>query len=254
MKRLHLLCSIIILFSFLSCQQVVAQEEPVAQKNNSSYADESGKRVLFNVCFGPNISWFYPKTEDYTRSGLTGGMHYGIGIDINLSDQTNYYFTTGVQFEHVGGQMTFRENLNIIDTIVRTVETERSYNSIYLTIPTAITLKTPSFKNFVIGGNFGLYHSFLLSSKSSDKFTTATHEVITGKTHNGTVSFFKESAFVGLGVEYIIKKDFRAKLYINYVHTLTNYFKGNGKANNTYSELAQKATMGNVEFILGVCF
>ncbi len=214
------------------------------------YSGES-RRVTLGVAFGMGMDWLNPQVDELERNGSVFGMKYGIPIDVNFTSTDNYYFTTGIFFNHSGGKLKFKTAFNDGKD---TLPTERKFQSIYLTIPTGIKLKTPSMKNFVIATNFGLYHSFRLSGKASDKFTQ-NNEPQEQKKHDYTreTSLFREAAYIGLGVEYIIKDDFRTYLYIIYAHTFTNYF--NPKySHNLVTGDKDKAALGNLEFQLGISF
>ncbi len=66
-------------------------------------------------------------------------------------------------------------------------------------------------------------------------------------------SFFKESLYVGMGVEYIIQDNFRANFMINYSYSFTNYY--NRKILNYFDEKERmKGNLGAVEFVFGIFF
>ena len=56
-----------------------------------------------------------------------------------------------------------------------------------------------------------------------------------------------------LGLEYVIKDDFRVYFYATYDHTFVNFF-GKKAEPNLLSGKAMRATAGNVEFMVGICF
>lgn len=226
---------LIVLFCFLS----------------TALAAQNGKRVVVGISVGPSIDWLTPRTDGYDGNGAIVGLRYGVPVDINFTQENNYYFTTGVLFSHTGGKLKFPDYLTGQTTEV--VNTHRKYNSLYISIPTGVKLKTPSFGNFVFGGNFGFYHGFLLSSKKLDHYDNSGDMIKqTKKSDYKETNFFKESLYVGLGAEYIIRDDFRVTAYINYSYTLTNYFKN--KVHNSYTGARERANLGCVELLLGVTF
>ncbi len=212
----------------------------------------AGRRVTVGLSFGPSIDWLTPKIENYDGGGIKIGVKYGIPVDINFTKQANYYFSTGLFFSHNGGKLKFMDYTTILDS-TNLVSMNRSYSATYLIIPTGIKLKTPSFKNFVIAGNFGLSHGFLLKGKKLDKYKIGDDDMGDLKKENyKELLFFKETIYVGVGVEYIIKDDFRANFFINYNYTLTNFFSG--KAFNEYYKIKEKGNLGSVDFVFGVTF
>ena len=213
----------------------------------------AGRRVTVGLSFGPSIDWLSPKTDNYQGDGIKIGVKYGIPVDINFTKQANYYFSTGLFFSHNGGKLKFMDN-TILDSNTYSVLMNRSYSATYLIIPTGIKLKTPSFKNFVFAGNFGLSHGFLLKGKKLDQCKIGDRDIVDPKKVNyKELLFFKESVYVGVGVEYIIKDDFRANFFINYNYTFTNFFSGKA-LNEYYGNIKEKGNLGSIDFVFGVTF
>jgi len=180
------------------------------------------------------------------------GICYGIPLDINLTKDENYYFTTGLKMEHVGGKLKYEgihpgypeENAHY--TI--------KYNAIFLSIPTGIKLKTPSFNNFVIAGHFGLSHAVGLSNKKMERVEVAgIEQKDQKKTKYDGGSFFKESLFAGIGLEYIINDKCRASFMANYSYSFTNYHNRNAFSLFDPSERL-KGNLNTVEFAFGIFF
>ena len=227
------------------------------------------RRVVFGITVGPTFNWMNwknhkaaPEGYERTSPGATKiGLRYGVNLDVDLTKSKNFYVSTGVLIEHTGGNLNFNENVYLIrDSLVRNID--RSYKSIYLTIPTAITLRTPSFSNFIICGNVGLYHSFNLYSRYQSSFQIdpsaediekeSINHITTDWLKDNEVALFKESIFAGIGVEYVIKNNLKAKLYINYAQSLNNYFSKNAK--NSLTSVKEKAAIGTVEVLFGLSF
>lgn len=235
-----------------------------------NYNELEARRVIFGITFGPTFNWMNWKNhraipEHYDRShpgAVKLGFRYGVNLDVDLTKSKNFYVSTGILIEHTGGNLNIEdENICLIqDTLMRTID--RSYKSIYFTIPTAITLRTPSFSNFIICGNVGFYHSFNLYSRYQSSFQIdpsaketdkeSINHVTTDWLKDSEVALFKESIFVGLGVEYVIKNNLKGKLYINYAQSLNNYFSKN--ARHSHYDIQEKAAIGTVEILFGLSF
>lgn len=212
--------------------------------------EDFGRRVTLGVAFGIGPGMLNPRTDSVNRAGVVNTMRYGIPLDINFTTKNNYYFTTGVFFSHSGGKLRFVDGIEDVGI----VETIRKYNAIYLTIPTGIKLKTPSMKGFVVGAQFGLYHSFRLMAKASDQYKVGEEKVTTNKyMYKEQTALFSEAGFIGLGFEYVIKDDFRVFFYTTYAHTFINFF-GKKAEPNFLSGRDMRATAGNIEFMVGICF
>ena len=264
-KRLLVL---VLAFIFIGLFKLSAQDEqntkpqPKAKMSSTYVIDPGfGSRLNFGITFAPTFNWMYNHTPGYSKNGVVLGLRYGVNFNINLTERKNFYFSTGLFLEHCGGKMRFLDNIPFGTIgIADSIETQRSYRSLYLTIPTGITLKTNSFNNFFICGNLGLFHSVNLKATNADSYTiknfeTGTDELWTRqRVASKEAAFFKESFYVGSGIEYSITQNMRCGLMINYVHTFTNYFKGAGKAQNSLSKVNQKANIGYIEIALNINF
>ncbi len=211
-------------------------------------------KVLVSVFAGPTLDWVQPSTVNYALVSPSLGARVGIPVDINLTDEENYYFSTGVHMKFDNTLLTFPEQYpfqNYVDTVITT----RNYSAFYLTIPTGIKLKTNTFGKSVVGLNLGLYHSFFISGKTYDSFKINTlssdqYSVTTTRKDNVYSAMFKESVYAGIGYEYRIKSNLRAYAYANYVFTFTNYFRLDSF--NSVSGLKESAITQGVELIVGI--
>lgn len=227
----------------LSIGYTTAQQDKSAE---DSIVPPHGKRVILGLTVGSGFDWIMPRNEKFNPNGGYANLSYGIPVDINFTTGQFYYFSTGVMFHHLGGKLKF--NLYDDNSPTDSVVTNRLYRSIYLTIPTGVKLKTPQFKNFVFGVNFGLYHSFLLSAKSIDKYSIGnTDHKTTNSPYVKQMAIFREAGYLGIGGEYIIKGEFRTFVYINYAYTFTNFFSRN-------NQLKEKGNVNSIEVIAGFSF
>ena len=226
------------------------QRPPRPPRNPRPFDSDFGKRITLGVSFGIGPGWFNPRTDSVERAGTVNMMRYGIPLDINFTTKNNYYLSTGVFFSHLGGKLRFVDDIEEVG--IR--ETVRRYNAIYLTLPTGIKLKTPSMQGFVVAAQFGFLHSFRLTAKAADQYQVGEERVTTDKyMYTKQTAWFREAGYIGLGMEYVIKDDFRIYFYATYNHTFLNFF-GNKAEPNLLSGNAMKGTSSNVEFQIGICF
>ena len=253
--------AVLLLIALVFTVSAVAQDQPgttipKSQMSSTFVKDPGfGSRVNFGVTFAPTIEWMYPHTEGYEKNGVIMGMRYGINLNVNLTERKNFYFSTGVFAEHCGGKMKFLDNVPVGSLgIADSTLTQRTYRSIYLTIPTMITMKTNSINNFFICGNAGLMHSFNLYSTHTDSYQFDEDIWSREKQTSEEAALFKEAFIVGVGFEYSVTPTMRAGVMLNYAQTFSNYFKGKGKAQNSLSKLDQRANLGYVEIALNINF
>ena len=240
----------------------IAQETPVEISTNpkmsSTFIKDPGvgARINFGLTFAPTISWMYPHTEGYDKNGAVVGMRYGVNLNINMTPKKNFYFSTGLFAEHTGGKMKFLDIIPIwsLGISADSTLTQRTYRSIYLTVPTMITMKTNSINNFYICGNAGLMHSFNLYASNTDSYLFGSELWSREKQVSEEVALFKEAFILGVGFEYSVTPAMRAGVMVNYVQSFSNYFKGKGMAQNSLSHLDQRANLGCLEVVLNVNF
>ena len=246
----------VVLATPLAAQDRPGNGTPKSKMSSTFIKDPgNGSRVNFGITFAPTIAWMFPHTEGYEKDGVTMGMRYGVNLNVNLTPRKNFYFSTGLFGEHCGGKMRFLDNIPVGQLgIADSTHTQRTYRSIYLTVPTMITMKTNSINNFFVTGNVGLMHSFKLNSTHTDSYLFDGVLWSREKQTSEETSFFKEAFIVGAGFEYSVTPTMRAGLMINYAQTFSNYFKGKGNAQNGLSKLDQRANLGYVEIALNINF
>lgn len=247
-----------------------AKEKKDSDYKVDRYNELEARRVVVGITFGPSFNWMNWKNHKaaplgYERSAHESvklGLRYGVNLDIDLTKSKNFYVSTGVLIEHTGGSLNFNDNIYLVDKTLDNTNIDRKYKSIYFTIPTAVTLRTPSFNHFIIGGNIGFYHSFNLYSRYQSRFQIdptareidkeTINYVTTDWAKDNETALFKESIFAGIGFEYVIKRHLRGKLYVNYAQSLNNYFSKNAK--NSRTGVQEKAAIGTVEILFGLYF
>ncbi|MBR5921996.1 MAG: outer membrane beta-barrel protein [Bacteroidales bacterium] len=267
MKKILVFFAICIMGISLSLAQVNTSvgKRPKPKDTPKVIKDDGiGHRINFGLAFAPTIDWMFPASTGMERNGVSVGMRYGIGINVNLTKKKNFYVSSGVFIEQLGGKLKFIDNILIPISVenlpLTTTEIQRNYQANYLTIPLGVTLKTNSIHNFFIVGNVGLYNSFRLSAFNTDTYTFKNWQTnepeywSRQRVKSDEVALLKESVYGGIGMEYSISRNSRAGVTINYVQSLTNYFKGKGKAQNNFTHEDQNAKLGYLEIVLNLNF
>ena len=67
------------------------------------------KKINVGIVAGPSIDWLSTKNDQYEKGGIILGVRYGALLDINLTEDENYYFSTGLKIEHTGGKVKYKE-------------------------------------------------------------------------------------------------------------------------------------------------
>jgi hypothetical protein len=147
----------------------------------------------------------------------------------------------------------FFNELNQIETVYG-AGINSTFTTVYVTLPTAIKLKTNNFGRFVVFGLVGLEHGIAVSSKSNDRVTASdgSEKKFEKNNHYKHTAILKESLYIVLGTEFIIKDNTKATLGIGYDHGFTNMFRK--KFENTVSGQKVHARTHRIEFQFGIIF
>jgi hypothetical protein len=221
------------------------------------------RRIEAGIFAGPTIDWAVANTHGYKTTGVKGGGVYGINIDLNLHQtSSNYYFSTGINARHIRYGLEYKDtNYSYFDDETNTWETinptriNSTFNTVYLSIPTAIKLKTDIFfDRLVFWGLVGLEHGIALVSKSNDEITR--EDGTKGKyakiDQYKNTAIFKESLYIVLGAEFIIKNNTKATFGIGYDYGFNNIFRK--KYENSISGSTVNARAHRIEFQFGIIF
>jgi len=221
------------------------------------------RKIETSIFAGPSIDWAVANTHGYKTIGVKGGGVYGLNIDLNLHQtSSNYYFSTGINARHIRFGLEYKNNnypyfndeTNTWDTINPT-RISSTFTTVYLTIPTAIKLKTSVFfDRLVFWGLVGLEHGIAVSARSNDEITR--EDNTKGKYAKiyqyKKMAIFKESLYIVLGMEFIIKDNTKATFGIGYDYGFNNIFRKDYK--NLISNLVVNAHTHRIEFQFGIIF
>ena len=215
------------------------------------------RRVEMGVFAGPTVDWAIANTQNYKTKGIKVDGVYGLNIDFNLvQTSSNYYFSTGINARHIRYGLEYTDNyyfngIKQEDTAL----INSTFNTVYVTIPTAIKLKTTEFNRFVFWGLMGMEHGIAVSSKSNDEvknIESGNIEEFKKVSQYKNTAILKESVYFVIGAEYIIKDNTKATFGIAYDHGLNNMFRK--KYKNKISDEPVKAHTHRIEFQFGIIF
>ena len=224
----------------------------------TSYAQDLRPRAVeAGFCAAPTICWATPHTDNYKSTGVKMGGYYGVVADINLIRTKEFvYASTGLVFKHLrfGLDYTDEYTLKKKNETIDSARITSAYNTIFLTIPTAIKLKTDKFSNFAIFGIVGLEHGFRISAKSKDIITRPdnSEEPPNKVNQSENIVLFQESLFATIGVEYTLFSHTKASFGIAYNYGLNSIF--DRKYENTITKEKVAANVHTIEFQFGFIF
>lgn len=210
-----------------------AQTDSTTIKTTSAEADNYIPETTFRAyrlgIYGSiGSSWMKPKTTDYESQGSRFAYTYGLIIDYNFTE--NYTFSTGVSFNSLGGNISYKDSA-IVSGSNKVVGTlNRAYRLNYIEIPTLLKLKTNQMGYFTFFAQLGLRHNFRVSSFGDDNFEydspvkTLTAEDQDMKDYT---SFYRLSFSFSAGAEYAISQSLSAYASIGYDNGLTNVLSNN---------------------------
>jgi hypothetical protein len=234
-----------------------------AQKKESkkvSYSEDENKKAYFWIGFGPTVDWFAPTTHEFdlSRNKAKAGIIAGLNTDIAVTKDRFLYVSTGLLFRYLQGELLFvhlhdYRSLHIDSLIPR--PTVRTYNTMYLTLPTGVKFRTNPSRGCVFSGKLGLYHSFKIGGKQFDNFYSddlnPVYSLTTKTIPNKDASLFAESGYIGLGFEYVLSP--KARVFANVDYSCQfNYFSKNAK--NSVNDAQFKSIVHSLHIVFGVMF
>ena len=236
-------CFLLSAFCFLP-SALLAQKQK-SKENNTLGKKKENQSVFFDVRFGPTIDWFAPTSEKIDREKVNGGFIAGVGVDVNLTPKRFLYFSTGVLFKYLQGDVAFTNQypISLLDTSF-TLPAVRTYQTMYLAIPTGITFRTHPVKNCVFIGKIGFYHNFKVGGTQFDSSALPKEEggvdpeyfLTTPKVPNTNAALFAEAGYAGAGFEYVLGKRTRVYASLDYSCQF-NYFSYTAKNNDQFKSI-----------------
>ena len=242
---------------------LLAQKPKPPKHNQNNRKPEialiENKTVFTGVTFGPTVDWFVPTTTEFDlqREKVKGGFIAGINVDVSVVPQRYLYVTTGLLCRYLQGELAFIHQyvIPIINTPSVEVPTMRTYQTMYLTLPTGIKFRTPPSKNCIFTGQLGLYHNFKIGGKQFDNFSLSglgtEYFITTEKIKNKDAALFAEAGNLGIGFEYEFAPKIRVFTKVDYSCQF-GYFSS--KATNNVTDEQFKSIVHSLQIVFGIAF
>lgn len=195
---------------------------------SKAQSDGSDKSFRFGLKLTPSFNWFKIDDEKtFAKGGASMKFGYGLITEFKLTDVA--WFSTGLQVDYDGGKFKqndsiyyyYNENDGFLENDFDFVSdtsiynkyalyklNERKYNSMYLTIPLQLRLKTKEIGYLTYFGHFGLLTSIHIKTRVNDDATTwsatgVQQEITLEKLDNSKdMNFLRASLSLGGGCEF----------------------------------------------------
>jgi hypothetical protein len=243
----------------LFCYGFAVANQPISMNSTFSSNSNENRGVFFGLSFGPTVDWFAPTTEELSRNAAKVGFIGGVNLDLSLTKTRTIYFSTGLLFRYLQGELSFTNQYDFSSIIpadtALTLPTVRTYQTMYLTVPTGIKFRTSPGKGFVFLGKLGLYHNFKVGGDQFDRFSLIGEDpdyfVTTKKVKNNDAALFAESVYVGLGFEYTLGNNARIFASVDYS---CQFYYFNTKAKIDYNGARFKSMVHSLHIMFGFMF
>ena len=213
--------SILLIFIFSFIYSLTAYSQNSNAADAEKYIPQSEYRVFrLGISGGMGFSWMKPKTDGYEKNGSTFSYSYGLLTDYNFTK--NYTFSSGINFNRLGGKLKLPKYTKVVDSIGEGT-IYRTYQINSLEIPTLLKLKTNQIGYITYFAQLGLKHNFNLSSFANDELhhgesVTSTKDIDMAD----FTTFYRVSINLGFGVEYALSQTLSAFAYLEYDNGLNS--------------------------------
>ncbi len=217
--------------------------------------DASSKNFRFGLKAIPSFNWYKIDDEKtFTKGGASMKFGYGLITEFKLTDVA--WFSSGLQVDYDGGKWTQADSIgyyynendgfleNNFDYVTDSATLKkydvnllqsRKYNSMYLTIPLQLRLKTKEIGTMTYYGNFGFNTSVHIKTRVNDvvdtwnsagvKSTMAMDKLVNSKDMN----FLKLALAIGFGAEMNLSGSTSLIFGLSYNQSFLNAVKSDSK-------------------------
>jgi len=162
---------------------------------------QSPSPVRLGAHIDPVFTWFSPRTSQIEKDGARMGYNGGLIVEYYFAP--NYAFVTGLNLTMLGGNLLYREEVDITtgegEHVILPPETTVAYNVNYLTIPMALKLKSNEIGYFTYFAELGFSPQVNIGSRASSTGGALSKDNVSNEINTFNVSFF-----FGGGIEYNI--------------------------------------------------
>lgn len=185
------------------------------------------------VKLAPNFAWMRSDSKDLQNAGNRLNYTFGLVSDFKLNEAGNYYFSTGILYNNIGG--TFKADgtydLNGTSTTVRS---EQELKLRYIEVPLTLKLRATSDKPLSFYGQLGFSTAFNIRARTDATTTltvggTTTTNSLEDENVIDDIALFKASLVVGAGLEFALPSGTTLFGGLTYNNAFTNALDGDAK-------------------------
>lgn len=219
--------------------------------------DDASKKFRFGLKISPSINWLKIGDEKtFKKGGSVMKFGYGLVTEFRITDVAS--FSTGFQIDYDGGKVDMldtvgyfynedkgfleNEKVNYSDSNSTAGYTphllnNRTYNSMYLSIPLQIKLRTKEIGYMTYYGNIGLLASIHIRTRATDGVTTWDNNGNSVKSEiekldiSKDMNFLKTGLVIGGGAEMNLSGSTSVFFGLSYMQGFMNTVKKESKFN-----------------------
>ena len=177
----------------------------------------------------PNLGFMASNGDRIEPNGSRFSLNYGLNVDISLSANDNYAFSTGIAIVNTGGEISFSDASVVESPIAGTpVRTENSalYRLRYLQIPLTMKLRTNElgYARYFAQVGFDLGFNIFANRDRDEEVPGRTLRSYNEEDISAQAQLLRFSFRVGAGVEYNLHGNTSLFASLNWNNGLMNVF------------------------------
>ncbi|MBL7982554.1 MAG: PorT family protein [Flavobacteriales bacterium] len=185
------------------------------------------------IKLAPNFAWMRSDSKDLQSDGNRLSYSFGLTGDLKLNAAGNYFFSTGILYNNIGG--TFKaDGTYDLNGTTTTVRSQQDLKLRYIEVPLTLKLRATSEKPLSFYGQVGFSAAFNIRART-DATTTLT---VGNNTSSASlddenviddIALFKASMVVGAGLEFALPSGTTLFGGLTYNNAFTNALDGDAK-------------------------
>lgn len=180
--------------------------------------------IQFSLWTDPVISWFSSDTRETINDGIRPGFSFGLSFDRYFAE--NYAFSTGIFMINSGGNLTYRDTIDIsFRNFTSSLNAGEviTYHLKHISIPLGLKLRTNQIGYLTYFTNIGLDARILIGAKGD-----IPSQDIEGENINEEMNLFNLGFHIQGGIEYSLGGDTALAFGLGYENNFLDSTSGSG--------------------------